>query len=123
MPQPDLRNRHLLSLTTQKDFRSTSDILYLSLMIPFIIAWCIYVCLTVFTSLKIRKSIILSSQQKTINIILNALIPVLWFYLIKPVIFPVDKLITREERDKMTAEENGSKLGDEIGSSRNARYL
>lgn len=92
-------------------------------MIPSVIALSIYVILTIMTSLRIRKSVMLSSQQKTINILLNALIPILWFYLINPVIFPKDRAMTREQRDQLYREENGSKLGDEIGSSRNARYL
>ncbi|WP_343604391.1 hypothetical protein [Fluviicola sp.] len=92
-------------------------------MIPSIIALCIYLCLTIITSLKISQSVILSRQQKIINMILNALFPIFWFYLINPVIFPKDKILTKDERDKLYAEENGSKLGDEVGSSRNARYL
>ncbi len=76
-----------------------------------------YLCITVFTSLKISKSITLSNQQKTINILLNALIPVLWFYLISPIIFPKDKIITRDEREKMIAKESGSKMEDGVGSS------
>lgn len=81
----------------------------------------VYLMITIFTSFRISKSIMLSRQQKTINIILNALAPLFWYYLIAPVIFPGDKAMTKYERDKMTAEQNGSKLGDEIGSSRNAR--
>ncbi len=69
-----------------------------------------YLIITVFTSLKIGKSITLSRQQKTINIILNAFIPVLWYYLVSPIIFPKDKILTRDEREKMIAEESGSKL-------------
>lgn len=80
-----------------------------------------YLIITVFTSLRISKSRMLSRQQKTINIVLNALAPLLWYYLIAPIIFPKDKTITKYERDKMTAAQNGSKLGDEIGSSRDAR--
>jgi len=51
----------------------------------------------------------------------NALIPGIWFYLIYPIIFQENKIMTRAEREKMIAEENGSKVGDEVGSSQNAR--
>lgn len=83
----------------------------------------IYLIITSITSYKITKSILLTKKQKFANIILNALAPVIWFYLIQPLIFQENKIITREEREKMIAHENGSKLGDEIGSSQNARYL
>lgn len=69
-----------------------------------------YLCITIFTSLKISKSITLSKGQKTTNIILNVLIPVLWFYLISPIIFPKDKTITRDEREKMIAKESSSQF-------------
>ena len=76
-----------------------------------------YLYLTVFTSWKISRSMTLSKSQKTINIILNVLAPVLWFYLISPIIFPKDKIITRDEREKMIAEESGSKMENGVGSS------
>jgi len=66
---------------------------------------------------KINRSIILSRRQRTINIVLNVLIPVIWFYLISPIIFPKDKIITRDEREKMNTKESGSKLGDNSGYS------
>lgn len=78
----------------------------------YVLASVIYLCLTIFTSLKISKSIILSSRRKTIHIILNALIPVLWYYLVSPVIFPKARVITRAEREKMIARESGSRLED-----------
>ena len=65
----------------------------------------------------------LSRQQKTINMVLNALIPILWLYLTYPIIFPKDRIMTKAERERIIAEESGSKLGDEVGSSRQARYL
>jgi hypothetical protein len=76
-----------------------------------------YLCVTVFTSLKISKSITLSRAQKIINIVINFLAPVLWYYLISPIIFPKDKIITRDEREKMIAEESGSKMENGVGSS------
>ncbi len=92
-------------------------------MIITLIIATIYVTLTVLTSIKISKSILLSGKQKVGNILVNALVPVIWFYLIYPIIFQENKIITRAEREKMIAEENGSKLGDEVGSSQNARLL
>lgn len=65
----------------------------------------------------------LSKQQKTINILLNVLIPVLWFYLTYPIIFPKDNIMTKAERERMIAEQNGSKLGDDVGSSRDSMFL
>lgn len=76
-----------------------------------------YLGFTVFTSWKISKSMILSRNQKTINIVLNVCIPVLWYYLITPIIFPKDRIITRYEREKMIAEESGSKMENGVGSS------
>lgn len=76
-----------------------------------------YLCFTVFTSFKISKSITLSKSQKAINIVINFLAPVLWYYLISPIIFPKDKLITKEEREKMIAEESGSRMENGVGSS------
>ena len=84
---------------------------YLWIMTIYLILF-VYLCVTVFTSLKIGKSILLSQSQKRINISLNILIPVLWYYLIKPVIFQKDRIITKEEREKMIQEQNGSKLSD-----------
>ncbi|WP_343633898.1 hypothetical protein [Fluviicola sp.] len=69
-----------------------------------------YLCVTIFTSVKISKSITLSTTQKVINIVLNAFAPVLWYYLISPIIFPKDKLITRDEREKLLAKERGSRM-------------
>lgn len=89
----------------------------------YLVASTAYLALTIFTSLKIAKSVMLSRQQKIINMVLNALIPILWLYLTYPIIFPKDKIMTKAEREKMIAEESGSKLGDEVGSSRQARYL
>jgi len=89
----------------------------------YLITATIYLVLTVFTSLKIAKSVMLSRQQKTINMVLNALIPILWLYLTYPIIFPKDRIMTKAERERIIAEESGSKLGDEVGSSRQARYL
>lgn len=65
----------------------------------------------------------LSKQQKTINVLLNALIPILWIYLTYPIIFPKDKIMTKAERERMIAEQNGSKLGDDVGSSRDSMFL
>jgi len=106
-----------------KESPGESDNHYFWLMEFYITAAIIYLVLTVFTSLKIAKSRMLSRQQKTINMVLNALIPVLWLYLTYPIIFPKDTVMTKAQREKMIAEESGSKLGDEIGSSRDARYL
>jgi hypothetical protein len=92
-------------------------------MIFNIIAAAIYLALTIFTSLKIINSFTLSRRQKAINLILNALIPILWFYLTYPIIFPKDKIMTKAERERMIAKESGSKLGDEVGSSRDSTFL
>jgi hypothetical protein len=89
----------------------------------YILTVTIYLVGTIFTSLKIAKSGILSRRQKTINITLNALIPILWFYLTYPIIFPKDRVMTKAERERMIAEQNGSKLGDEVGSSRDSMFL
>ncbi|WP_341900856.1 hypothetical protein [Fluviicola taffensis] len=89
----------------------------------YIIAAIIYLILTIFTSLKIAKSNVLSTQQKTINVVLNALIPILWLYLTYPIIFPKDKIMTKSEREKIIAQESGSKLGDDVGSSRDSIFL
>ena len=69
-----------------------------------------YLCITVYTSLKISKSITLSKGQKAMNIVLNAFIPVIWFYLISPIIFPKDKVIAKDEREKLIAEESSSQF-------------
>lgn len=76
-----------------------------------------YLCVTIFTGLKISKSITLSKNQKVINIVLSTCIPVLWYYLISPIIFPKDKIITRDERERMIAKESGSKMENGVGSS------
>lgn len=89
----------------------------------YLLAVTAYLLLTIFTSLKITKSNILSKQNKTINILLNALIPILWFYLISPVIFPKSRIMTKSERERLISAESGRKLGDEIGSSRDAIHL
>lgn len=77
-----------------------------------------WLSITIFTSLKISKSVMLTKNQKTINIILNVFAPLLWYYLISPIIFPKDKLITGDEREKMIARERGSKMENGVGSSR-----
>ncbi len=69
-------------------------------MIFYIVILIAYLSLTIFTGLKISKSRILSVEQKRIHLVLNALIPVLWFYLVSPIIFPKSRIITREEREK-----------------------
>jgi|GEM_PF-2253438 len=82
----------------------------------------VYVLLSFFTSLKILRSVLLTKNQKTVNVIINCLIPLLWFLLIRPVIFQEEKTMTKAERERMISAESGSKLGDEIGSSRDARH-
>ena len=76
-----------------------------------------YLSFSIFTSVKISQSITLSRSQKAINIVINFLAPVLWYYLISPIIFPKDKIITGYEREKMIAEERGSKMENGVGSS------
>lgn len=76
-----------------------------------------YLSFTVYSSWKIGQSITLSRSQKAINILINFLAPVLWYYLISPIIFPKDKIITRDEREKMIAEERGSRMENGVGSS------
>ena len=93
-------------------------------MTRLMIAGCIlYLGISIYTSVKIHSSILLSRRQKNTNIILNCLVPLLWYYLIRPVIFQPSKTITKAERERMIREESGSKLGDEIGSSQDARFL
>jgi hypothetical protein len=92
-------------------------------MLYTIIALAFYLSLTIFTSLKITKSVLLSKQQKTFNIILNALIPLIWYYLVSPIIFQQDKVMTKSEREKLISKESGSKSGDETASFTDASYF
>ncbi|MNJ89093.1 hypothetical protein D3C87_66540 [compost metagenome] len=77
----------------------------------------LYLWLTIYTSLKISRSIVLSGKQKLINGILNALFPGIWFYLASPILFPKDKIITRDEREKMIRKETGSRLENNRGGN------
>lgn len=70
----------------------------------------IYLLITAYTSWKITQSVILAKPQKIFNIFLNALIPILWFYLVYPILFPNGKIITRDERNKLLNQERGSRL-------------
>jgi len=83
----------------------------------------LYAGISIYTSVKINSSILLSRRQKTTNIVINCLAPLLWYYLIRTVIFQPSKTITKAERERMIREESGSKLGDEIGSSQDAHFL
>lgn len=76
-----------------------------------------YVSLTIYTSYKIGRSTVLSRRQKIANGIINALLPLLWYFLVKPIIFPKHKLITRDEREKMNRMDSGIRLPPTPGST------
>lgn len=83
----------------------------------YIAAAAIYLLVTACTSWKINQSVILAKQQKMLNIVLNVLIPVLWFYLVFPVLFPKDKVMTKDERDQLLKKERGTRLDSSATAS------
>jgi len=70
----------------------------------------IYLLLTIFSSYRISQSTTLSPKQKAGNIVLNCLIPILWFYLIKPIILPKTNIRLREERERLLRTNSGSRI-------------
>lgn len=69
-----------------------------------------YVILTIITTVKIRHSGLLSKRQKIANILINAFIPVLWFWLIRPHLSAATSVMTTAERERLIRKSSGSKL-------------
>jgi hypothetical protein len=83
----------------------------------YILSALLYILLTAYTCFRIARSIVLSRQQKIMNGIISALVPLAWYFLIRPVIFPKHKLITKEDREKMNRMESGIRIPPTPGST------
>jgi hypothetical protein len=67
----------------------------------------VYAVLSCYTIYRICQSVILTRQQKIINIVISLLMPLIWYYLIRGIIFPKHKLMTKEERERLIRLESG----------------
>ena len=67
----------------------------------------IYLYYTFRIQLKINSNILLSKKQKVLNSILIWIIPFIWYNLVKDLITPDDRIMTKQKRDKLIKKKGG----------------
>jgi hypothetical protein len=82
----------------------------------FSVSLLLYLIVNVYTGYKISRSELLDSRRKIMNIGISLLLPVIWYYLIQPVIFRKSHIITKAERERMLRIESGSRVDSSSGT-------
>lgn len=67
----------------------------------------IYFYYTFRLQLKINSNILLSKKQKVLNSILIWIIPYIWYHIVKDLITPDDRIMTKRKRNKLIKKKSG----------------
>ena len=72
---------------------------------------CCWLIVTIFTSVAIVRSDLLTSTQKLFNLLLNAILPVVWFLMVRSFLSANTTVMTKTQRDNLQKKRSGSTTG------------
>ena len=75
------------------------------------ITWIFLCCWLIFTSVAIVRSDLLTFTQKLFNLLLNAILPVVWFLLVRSFLSANTTVMTKTQRDNLQKKRSGSTTG------------